>query len=103
MNMGNTYTSNANNMIDPNQYIHADIPNFDEQHINPQMGESTNQTNISQNINISSQPMIQRQDITGAVAVIRNTIINLQNNGYLIITNEEAFENSHQIIIEIRK
>ena len=47
--------------------------------------------------------MIQRQDITGAVAVIRNTVINLQNNGYVINTNEQDLGASHQIIIEIKK
>ncbi len=105
MNMENTYAPNPNNLIDQNQFMPNGIPNFDEHQINPQnsYNESINQPNIEQNIPTSPQPMIQRQDITGAVAVIRNTVMNLQNNGYIITTNEQDLGNSHQIIIEIKK
>jgi len=109
MNMGDTYTPNPNNFFDPSGYMPNNVPNFDEHQINPQStvqsnyNEPINQQNIIQNTNMSPQPIIQRQDITGAVAVIRNTVMNLQNNGYVISTNEQDSNESHQIIIEIKK
>jgi len=100
-NMGMGIESN----IDLNQYMSNNIPNFEEQQINPQtsFNENMNQSDIIQNTLESPQPIIQRQDITGAVAVIRNTVMNLQNNGYIITTNEQDLDVSHQIIIEIKK
>lgn len=103
MNMGSIV--NPNNSIDVNQYIPNGVPNFDEHQINPQnnYNETVNQPVTEQNSDIQQQSIIPRQDITGAVAVIRNTIMNLQNNGYVIITNEQNSNESHQIIIEIKK
>lgn len=108
MNMGQTFNVNPSNVFDPTQF---GVPNYNEQQLNnsiefPSFG-SPNQFGISQDSiqqePISSQPIIQRQDITGAVAVIRNTIVNLQNNGYSIDINENDLNSSYQIIINVKR
>ena len=101
MNMDNPFTQNSSNYIDPTQFTPNGIPNFDEHQINPQ--NTFNEPINNSSIPVPPQPIIQRQDITGAVAVIRNTVMNLQNNGYVITTNEQDLGDSHQIIIEIKK
>ncbi|MBE6153370.1 MAG: ParB/RepB/Spo0J family partition protein [Firmicutes bacterium] len=105
MNMGNNETE-SNNYIDPSTFMPTNLPNFDEHQINPQnilQNNYTEQINQSNNIQNSPQPIIQRQDITGAVSVIRNTIMNLQNNGYIINVSEQDSIESHQIIIDLKK
>ena len=104
MNMGNTFSSN--NYIDSSQFIPNGMPNFNEHQTNYQNNYQepiNNQNIVEQNVNIPPQPMIPQQDITGAVAVIRNTIMNLQNNGYIINISEQDNNGSHQIVIDIRK
>lgn len=57
----------------------------------------------SLNENIGPQAMIMQQDITGAVAVVRNTVMNLQNNGYMIEITENDLAGAYQINISIKK
>lgn len=108
MNMGNTFDSSSQS-FNPEQFGN---PNINEHQINPnnsfpeppmftQPPQPTYENNTQPMT--SPQPFIAQQDITGAVAVIRNTIVNLQNNGYVINTNEQDMGNTHQIIINIQK
>lgn len=66
----------------------------------PQFGDPNMGVNEEE---FNPQSMIAQQDITGAVSVIRNTIMNLQNNGYMLDAEEFDFENIHQITIKIQK
>ncbi len=114
MNMGPAFGNNTNNTFDPTQFGN---PNYNEHQINnninnnPEIpafgspnpfGETSNLNNYQQE-SINPQPIIQRQDITGAVAVIRNTIVNLQNNGYNIEINESDLNYLYQIVINIKR
>ena len=67
------------------------------------MNYQPNDMNDAANMNQEQRTMIMQQDITGAVVVIRNTIMNLQNNGYNIEINEQDLGNLYQIIINLKK
>ncbi len=110
MNMGNTFNPN-NATFDPNQFGN---PNINEHQIEPNnnfMQEppafgSPNQAGLTGMPPMTeAQPtsFIAQQDITGAVAVIRNTVVNLQNNGYIINVDEQDMGTTHQIVINIQK
>ncbi len=49
------------------------------------------------------QAMIMQHDITGAVAIIRNTVMNLQNNGYMVQMDENDETNKYTITITLDK
>ncbi|MBQ7141399.1 MAG: ParB/RepB/Spo0J family partition protein [Bacilli bacterium] len=82
-------------MIDPN-IGYQPQPMQDPAFTMPQQQEQPQE-------DVGPQAMIMQQDITGAVAVIRNTIMNLQNNGYMIEINENDLAGAYQINISIRK
>ena len=101
----------------PPQSIQPATPNYDQTNIEP-VPSSIYDPNIigSTDLNIPQQgdyeieetdsrpqAMIAQQDITGAVAVIRNTVMNLQNNGYLIDIDESDGTGNYKINITIKK
>jgi len=104
MNVDNTFAPNPNNYIDPAQFNPNGMPNFNEHQEQPTQDFAFNPTYNEVNAEpIGPKPIIERQDITGAVAILRNTVMNLQNNGYAININEQDSDSSHQIIINIQK
>ena len=105
MNVDNTFVPYQNNYFNPEQFTQNGVPNFNEhqQSFTPQ---PENIVNTAYNTNpepINPKPIMAQQDITGAVAILRNTVANLQNNGYMVDINESDSESSHQIIINIQK
>ena len=101
---------NMNNQFNPYQ---PQDPNMNNQFNPYQQNTEINNTPVTQDFNSeltenssvddNPQSMIAQQDITGAVSVIRNTIMNLQNNGYKMDAEEFDFDNMHQITIKIEK
>lgn len=69
----------------------------------PQNIDNDVNNKIETNQDVAPQAIIMQHDITGAVAVIRNTVMNLQNNGYMIDINEDDLANSYVINIKIEK
>ena len=68
---------------------------------NPEVQDSNNV--LESNQDVAPQAIIMQHDITGAVAVIRNTVMNLQNNGYMIDISEDDLSNAYVINIKLEK
>lgn len=86
------------------QYMQNDtFNNFNNNYNNQGINDPINTDNNQYDNNMASHTMIIQQDITGAVAVMRNTVMNLQNNGYAIEINEQDLGNLYQIVINFRK
>ena len=109
MNVDNTFTPNPNNYFNPEQFTQNGMPNFDDHQQQPIITPPVQDFAFNPTYNetspepVSPKPIMEQQDITGAVAILRNTVMNLQNNGYIIDINEEDSGTSHQIIINIQK
>ena len=120
----------TNNMMNnmPNNMIYNNMPNngIPQQPYNPNIPNNMTDNNPNnfeqqkneieenqQNLNIESanenyvtqesHTMMMQQDITGAIVVIRNTVMDLQGNGYGLEINEQDLGNLYQIVINIKK
>ena len=104
MDVGNNFIPNQNNYIDPTQFNLNTMLNYNEhQQPNTEKYEYNSNSVNTNSEQITPKPIIAQQDITGAVAILRNTVMNLQNNGYIIDVNEEDSGTSYQIIVNIKK
>ena len=92
---------NMNNQFNP--YQQDTTINQQNSFETPTVQENNFEINETSTIDDNPQSIIAQQDITGAVSVIRNTIMNLQNNGYKMDAEEFDFDNMHQITIKIEK
>ena len=97
---------NQNNMMNNHQVYMQPQQNMQQNNADMNMYNQQQPQQMQEpqvNDNPSSQSMIMQQDITGAVAVIRNTIMNLQGNGYGIEINEQDLGNLYQIVINFKR
>ncbi len=97
---------NQNNMMNNQQMYMQPQQNMQQNNADMNMYNQQQPQQMQEpqvNDNPSSQSMIMQQDITGAVAVIRNTIMNLQGNGYGIEINEQDLGNLYQIVINFKR
>lgn len=98
----NTYPNNGmiNQPFDNQSNFQTEIPNAP-------MTDTSSYNSISSDNVIEPEPapqaIIMQHDITGAVAVIRNTVMNLQNNGYMIDITEDDMANAYNIVIKLEK